>query len=177
MFLIFKESFLNLKKTKSIALSALFIAIDCVLRLLVIPIGPTINITLFFLPLSVCSMLLGPTAAALTGAAADVLTYFISPTGPYFPGFTLNALICGLVYGIFLYKQKPTLPRIIIARVILMFVVDLVLTTLWLHFMYTAPILETLSLRVVKCLILLPVEVILLSVVLKSVYKFKDKWR
>ncbi|MEE1280587.1 MAG: folate family ECF transporter S component [Oscillospiraceae bacterium] len=158
---IWKESFLSLKTVRGIALSAMFIAISCVLSFFKLGITQNVNITFFFLPISIAAMLLGPLPAAAVGGIADLLGCIIRPTGPYFPGFTLNAVVTGIVYGLFFYKKRPKLWVVIAARLIIMIAVDLILTPLWLHILYSTPLVWAFWVeRLIKCAIVCPIEIV-----------------
>lgn len=158
---IWKESFLSLKTVRGIALSAMFIAISCVLSFFKFGITTNVNITLFFLPISVAAMLLGPLPAAAVGGIADLLGCIIRPTGPYFPGFTLNAVVTGIIYGLFFYKKQSKLWVVIAARLIIMIAVDLILTPIWLHILYSTPLVWAFWVeRLIKCAIVCPIEIV-----------------
>ena len=50
--------------------------------------------------------MLGPWRAALVGILVDILgNFFRGETGQFFIGYTLTALVGGLIYGYFLYKK------------------------------------------------------------------------
>ena len=79
--------------------------------------------------------LYGPVVGGIVAAAGDILNLIIKPTGAYFPGFTLNALLSGMIYGCFLYKRPISVSRTLLARLTVV-VVELLLGTLWLSMMY-----------------------------------------
>lgn len=169
---IFIESVKALKSVQGIALCAMLIAISCVLGFFKFGIGQDINITFFFLPISIAALILGPVPAIAVGGIADVLGCIIRPTGPYFPGFTINAMIMGLVFGVFFYNKKPKISSIIISRLILAVVSDLILTPLWLHILYGRPLVWALFLeRLIKISVLGPIEIILIILINNAAYK------
>lgn len=159
-----------------LAFAAMLVALSCILSFCKFAIGPNINVTFFFLPIAIGAMYLGTLPAAAIGGIADILGCLIMPTGPYFPGFTLNAIITGLVYGAFFKGQKPKLWKIIVARLILMVAVDLVLTPLWLHILYSTPLVWAFWVqRFTKCAIVCPIEIILIYVVNSAFYRIIKK--
>ncbi len=173
---IFLDSLKTLKSVRGITVCAMLIAVCCVLGLFKFGISQDINITFFFLPISVAAVLLGPIPAMAVGGIADILGCIIRPTGPYFPGFTINSIIMGLVFGIFFYGKKPNLLKIIIARLILAVVIDLILIPIWLHLLYGSPLVWALFLeRLVKIAVLGPIEVLLMFFANSAVYRLKDK--
>ena len=54
------------------------------------------------------------------------------PAGAYFPGFTLTAVLAGLVYGFFLYRKPAAVWRAVAAVLIITVVLNMGLNTLWL---------------------------------------------
>ncbi len=98
----------NLKLRKTI-LAAILIAIGIVLTTFVSitypPNNAIIRFGIGFLPLMIISIILGPRIGIYSALIQDVGGYLIyalifGPSGPFFPGFTLNALLFGLVPGL-----------------------------------------------------------------------------
>lgn len=173
---LFKESLKALKTVRGLALCAILIAVSCVLCFLKWGITLSVNITFFFLPVSVAALLLGPIPAAIVGGVADILGAVITPTGPYFPGFTLNMIIVGLIYGIFFFKEKPRIWKIIVARLIVALLVDLFLTPLWLHILYSTPLVWAFWVeRFIKCAVVIPIEVVLMFTVNTALSRLNSK--
>ena len=106
-----------------------------------------------------------------TGGIADIIKFIIKPTGPFFPGFTLNEMILGFVYGLIFYKKEIKLPKVIGARMIVTFGINLVLTPLWLSIMYGNAYKFMVPVRLIKNLVMIPVDVFLLY----SVLRFAEK--
>ena len=52
-----------------------------------------------FLPIAAAGYLLGPVGAMIVAALGVILGTVIFGTGAYFPGFTVTALLVGLLYG------------------------------------------------------------------------------
>lgn len=167
IFKTLKESLLELKKLQVLVTSAMLLAVCIVLGLVgTVMIGPYIKISFSYLPIALGSMLFGPVIGGILGALSDILNYIISPKGPFFPGFTLNAIITGLIYGFAFYKKRITLKKIVITKVILVLVVDLLLTTYWLSDLYGQAFMVLLPARMLKSAIMLPIDVAILYFVL-----------
>jgi ECF transporter S component (folate family) len=131
-------------------------------------IGNSLKIGFSYLPNEFLYYMFGPAVGAIFGAAMDILTYILKPTGPFFYGFTLSAILKGLIYGFILYKKPLSLRRIFIANVISLVFITLLLETYWLTLLYGKAFLIFLSERLVK-IVLLPVETILLYLLIKGV--------
>ncbi len=166
------------KRTQAVyrlAFAAMLVAVSCILSFAKFAVGPSVNVTFFFLPIAVGAMYLGALPAAAIGAVADILGCLIMPTGPYFPGFTLSAAITGLIYGAFFKGQKPKLWKVITARLILMVAIDLILTPLWLHLLYSTPLVWAFWVqRFTKCAIVCPIEIVIIFIVNSAVYRIAN---
>ena len=107
---------LRLRKT---ILAALLVAIGIVLsQFLSITYPPNNAIIRFgigYIPLVIISVILGPKIGAASAVIQDILGYFVymlvfGSSGPFFPGFTINSLLFGvlpgLVYNLILKDKK-----------------------------------------------------------------------
>ncbi len=111
-------------------------------------------------------MLFGPVAGSILGALSDILNYILAPKGPFYPGFTINAIITGLIYGFGFYRKRITIKRIALIKVILVICVDILLSTYWLSDLYGQAFLALLPMRALKSIIMLPIDVAMLYFVL-----------
>lgn len=169
---LFKQSFLELKNTRNLTTLAMLMALQLVLSLFgSIPLSDSLKLSCSFLASSAIGMLFGPFCAALTGGLVDVMQAFIKPTGPFFPGFTLTAVLGGIIYGCFLYKDKPTLPRIILSKALVNLLLNIGMNSYWLYLLYGYGFWGMIPSRGLKNLILLPIEVILLYLILPQISK------
>jgi len=78
-------------------------------------------------------------------------------------------MLTGLVFGLFLYKKKLKLWRVIVSKACINIFLNLLLNTYWLAGLYGEGYLAMLPARLGKNLILLPLEVTLIFLVLKVV--------
>jgi ECF transporter S component (folate family) len=149
-----------MKKTRVLVFLSLLIAMD-ILLVHVIPVIQVdiIRISFGFVPESFSSMLFGPWIGGLGAAVADVLGMIIAPKGAYFPGFTLSALLTGILYGLFLYKRPKTLVRISLAVLCVTLFVDIGLNTYWLTILMGKGYLALLPARLIKCAVMAVVEI------------------
>ena len=114
-----------------------------------------------FMALALAGMLFGPAAAAGVGAAGDLIGMLLFPNGTFFPGFTLTAVLKGLVYGIFLHRsQKPA--RIVGAVLIVELVLSQCLQTLWISILYGSPYGAIFVTRLTQTAVMIPVELLVL---------------
>lgn len=134
---MFKESFFELKKPSSLAMTAMLLALCVVLGIFgnftLAFFGNMVKISFSFLPIAVAGALFGPVPALLVGALGDVLAFILAPSGAYIPGFTISAALTGLIYGCAFYKNQVTLPRVIVAWCVNALTVEAFLAALWFY--------------------------------------------
>ena len=122
-------------------------------------------------------MLYGPFTAAIAAGAGDIIKYLLKPDGAYFFGFTLTAMLGGMVYGCFLYREKCTIFRAIASKSLISLLLNCCLNTFWISLLYGMPFLGALGPRVIKNVVALPFEIILLYIVLNGMSKVVDRAR
>jgi ECF transporter S component (folate family) len=171
--LLIKSSMNELKSVSTISVAGMLVAISVVMSFVKIVLSPVLEVSFSFLPLAAGGLLYGPVVGGITGILSDILGYFIRPNGPFFPGFTLNALISGALYGFFLYKKPVTLKRVIIVSALITVLINLLLNSLWLSMMYGKAFVVLLSARIIKNLVMFPINTALLMVLLKFIEKFR----
>lgn len=163
----FIRSLRGMKTVRILATVAMLLAVQVILGLVAaIPLGNSIRISFGGLALSVTGALFGPVPAAINGALADILGSLIHPIGPYFPGFTLTGLLNGLIYGFVLYERRPTLKRVLLAKLLIDVICNLLLNTLWLDLLYGKAFFAILPARFLKNLLQYPVDVLMLYPIL-----------
>lgn len=158
------KPFDKLRNTKNLVFLSVMMALYLVLRSISIAINPYIYITFGFVPLMIIAKIFGPPITCISGILVDILAYIISPKGPYIFGFTINAGLSGLIYGLFLYepKFKPTkLWKIISAKTSVQVFINILLTTLWLAMTYGKSYKILFYPRLIKNLIQLPVDIVI----------------
>ncbi len=169
MFVRLKHSAKEFKKPVSLAGAALLIAVNAAINQFSIFLTPTLKIGFSFLAVALSGLLFGPLLTGVAGAAADIVKYLLYPNGPFFPGFTLNEFLIGVIYGLFLYKKKVTLPRVFLAVLTNMLLINFILNPLWLSMLYGKAFIVLLAERIVKNVILLPINTALLYFLAKAI--------
>lgn len=178
---LFLSSYNELKKVRCITLLGMLGAISIVINYFLTYL-PTeaLKISFNFLPNEFAYYLFGPVVGGVYGAALDILSFIVRPTGPYFYGFTLSSILTGILFGFILYKKPLSLRRIIIAKIIHMITISLLLNTYWLTILYGYHFTTILLGRSIKALIALPIEITLLHLLIKGanttgiIKSFKD---
>ncbi len=173
----FISSAMELKKIRTIAITAMFLALIMVLDLLNVRItlSQDMRITFDFLIMAMIGMMFGPSVGMLAGLASDVLGYLMNQGGgAYFPGFAITAALGGLIWGLFLYKTKLSWWKCLLAQAIINVFLNIGLNTLWLTMLYGVGTLGKLPLRILTNVVQLPIQVILvltLGKILGEIYK------
>ena len=161
---LFRDSALELRKPYTLVLTALLTALQIVTMLFSLDVLPTLRISFAFVFQAAAGMLFGPVVAAMQCVAADLIRSFMFPVGAFFPGYTLTALLTGVVYGCFFYRARVTWPRALCAKGLVNVVLHIGLNTFWMSLMLNQGIWAILPERVLKNLGLLAIEVPLLVI-------------
>ena len=132
-------------------------------------IMPTLKISPGYLITALLGMLYGPVAGGIAAGLGDIIKYLLKPDGVFFFGYTLNALLGGVIYGLFLYKAKVSVLRCTIAKLIINLGVNAGLGTLWSAMLYGKAFTVILPARLVANVVKVPFEVIILLIILPMV--------
>lgn len=113
----------------------------------------------------------------------DLIGATLFPSGPYFPGYTLSSTLSGLIYGLFLYKKssssytnKQFIIRLIISSLIVIVLVYMGFNSLWLYLTSNMGIAVFAPIRIIKQLVMFPVQVIIIFLLEKFLQKPMDKY-
>ncbi|WP_018659609.1 folate family ECF transporter S component [Allofustis seminis] len=138
---------------------AVMIALHLVLSRFSIPLGNANRISFSFIITALLGILYGPIIAGLANVSSDLLKSFLfGPGGPFFIGFTISAMLGGIIYGLFLHRKTIRWPHVLAATVVNTLFVNLVLNTYWVHLLFGTPFRELLVTRVPQNAIMLPIR-------------------
>ncbi|MCR5775620.1 MAG: folate family ECF transporter S component [Lachnospiraceae bacterium] len=154
-----------------LTISAMLLAISVIFGFFKIPLSQVSEIRLQFLPIAVEGMLFGPMYGGILGGLSDILCYIVRPTGAFFPGFTLSAIIQGVIYGLIL-KKDQSFKRIIAAQALDTIIVSLILNPVWLMMLYGNGLIPIFTGRIVKVIIMFPINTILLTAIVRPASGF-----
>ncbi|MBQ6850002.1 MAG: folate family ECF transporter S component [Oscillospiraceae bacterium] len=171
-----KNAAKELKSVRAITGAALFAAMSPILALCTIQVNQFLQIGFTSLTHAMTGYFFGPLVACMSGGIADIIKYMLKPNGPFFPGFTINEMLVGFIYGMFFYKRKITLPKCITARFIVTVGINLTLTPLWLSFLYGNAFKFMVPTRIIKNIIMIPVDIFLLHTLLKFCEKNRNRF-
>lgn len=172
-----------MSKNKKIILSAMLLALLIVLSRFLSIQTQFLVLSFGFIPIMMSAIWLGPKYSMMIAALGDLIGALLFPFGAYFPGFTVSAAISGLIYGLFLYNKNNTpisnmkfLFKLIISSILVLCMVNIFITSLWLHMLYGKAYLVIISTRTVSQLIMLPIQVIIIYILNKVLNPIVDKY-
>lgn len=172
-----------MSKNKKIILSALLLAILIILSRFLSIKTPIMKISFAFVPTMLCAIWLGAKYACFINIVGDIIGATLFPTGPYFIGYTISTGIAGLIYGLILYKKtsnqyssKQFLFRLIMATTLVAVIVNMGLNTLWISITGGKAFIVLFWTRIVKQLIMIPIHVIVIFFLEKTLRKPFDKY-
>lgn len=103
-----KGAFHVFKNRRAVVVAGMLLALHLILAMFLgIYLTQTVKLSVAFITNVITGYLFGPCMAFVTGALGDILQYILKPVGGYFFGWTLNAAIGGLVYGLAFYHKAP----------------------------------------------------------------------
>lgn len=130
---LFRTSMDELKNIRTLTMTALFGCMSVVMGYFTIQIGDFLKIGFSSVVQQFVYYLFGPGTGMLFAGAMDILKFAVRPTGAFFPGYTLNAMVAAVIYGFFYYRQRITLRRVLAAQFLVAMVCNVCLGTLWWH--------------------------------------------
>ncbi|MBQ2897660.1 MAG: folate family ECF transporter S component [Clostridia bacterium] len=185
---MFKSSFYEMKKIKTIVLCGLMIALGAAIEAAnPLNFGELLKIRLDFAATAVMGFVAGPVAAPIAAAVGDVIRYIIKPAGgAFFPGYTLSAAAGGFIYGILLYKKGKMLIKkskvidillkCFLAKLLINLFVNVTLNSIWVYMTTGKALAVLMPARIIKNAVALPFEVLILFAVIYYVNKYLRKY-
>ena len=172
-----------MSKIKKIVLAALLLGILIVLSRFLSIKTPIIRISFGYVPIMLSAIWLGPKWSTLIAGLGDLIGALLFPSGTFFPGYTLSSVLSGFIYGIILYKKegkeysnKQFVIRLIISVLLVVVFVNGLLNTLWVYITSSSAASVIVPIRVVKQLVMFPIQVITIFILEKALRKPFDKY-
>ena len=172
-----RDAAAELEDIKMLVITALMIALRIALKPFAIYIGPQMAIQTATLATALGAMIFGPVLAIPAAIISDTVGFMIFPTGDYFLPFMLTEIASTMIYALCLYRAKPSASRVMIARFLICFVVNVVLQQLIFAWQYTYmgnpekakdSIMGIMTVaRIFKNLFFFPIETVVITLFLK----------
>lgn len=154
------------KQVLDLTVMAMVVAIRLVMEMLPsIKFGLYVQIGFGFIGAAIAGVMLGPWRAALVGILVDILgNFFRGESGQFFIGYTLTALVGGLIYGYVLYKRPLRWEQIFMAVLLVTIFCNLGLNSIWVYMMTQKAFTVFMPMRIIKNMITLPLNTAILTV-------------
>lgn len=167
----FGNSAKELKSLQTVVFCGLMGALSIILKMLAsINFGP-FTITYAWIPNRIVDSMFGPAIGALYGGIMDIIKFIMKPTGEFNLAYTAIAMLAGLIFGAVLYNKPVSFMRIFFAQAIVKIFVNAGITTYLMAFERGQAFMALLPARLVKNLIMIPLDSIILFVVLVALMK------
>lgn len=114
------KSINSVKKMKifDMCLISILFALQMLMKFISIPSGfADLGIGLTYLVFAYICLIYGPIWGLIIGFGSDIFGFLIKPT-IFHPGYTLQAMLTGFVYGLCLYKTDLRFSKVLICRLI-----------------------------------------------------------
>ncbi len=122
-----------------------------------------LSVSLGFLPIAAAGMLFGPVGGTIAAIVADVVGALLFPFGVFSLFFTLSAALSGLCYGYFMHKPSPSKRQLMLCQLLISLFLHLLLNTVLVIPYLKNGFWGALPLRIVKNVVMFPIEVMLLG--------------
>ena len=160
------------KSTQMLVTIGLLVALHIILSRFLSINAWNMKIGFAFVAVFVGAYLYGPVAGAVVGGLGDFLGAILFPIGAYFPGFTLNCALTGVVLGLLLYKKQSPL-RVVIATLIDQLAISMWITPLWISILYGSPYWPLIVSRLPQIGIMVVVEIVVTLLMIKIMERIK----
>ena len=125
-------------KVRDITVIAMLFALMLASKMLPLPSGfCDLGISFTYLFFAIICMIYGPVYGFVVGVFSDIIGFFMPNGGGIFNfGYTLQAALTGVIYGLFLFKTKITFTKVLTARIIVNFVMNVIYGSFLYIFVY-----------------------------------------
>lgn len=160
-----------IKKPKTLATCAMLIALNIVLGYATLTISSYIRIGFGFVTVPVVSMMFGPLVGCVMGMAQDILAYIIKPTGALLISITMTAGMTGIIYARAFHKKSITFLRVLLTQMVIIIFINIILNSIALAPTVASGLIGIIPSRVIKNIILLPIQSVIIYTILKTTEK------
>ena len=134
-------------KVKDITVIEMLFALMLASKMLPVPSGfGDLGLSFTYLFFAIICMIYGPVYGFVVGVFSDIIGFFMPNGGGIFNlGYTLQAALTGMVYGLFFFKTKISFTKVLTARIIVNFVMNVLYGSFLYVFVYYVDDTMTLS--------------------------------
>ena len=151
---------------------ALLTAMQIILaRYLVIPVSESLRFSMSFIPVVIAARRFGIVGGMAVYGLGDFLGAIIFPAGgAYFPGFTVTAVVAGLIYGLFLAKKSGVV-RIVLSVLFSQLICTLLMNSYWLSVLMGSEFSAIFISRIPQALIMSALQIVFMLCFLEKICK------
>ena len=159
--------------TRMLTRMALLIALNVILERILslrIILGGVEGLRIGFGPLPVvfAGIFMGPLAGGLVGAVGDLVGFFINPTGPYMPHFTLTAALRGIIPGLLIFlasrggRREVGVFPLFLAVAAMFILVNVLILPYFIEILFGTLRVATVPAKIVEAVVSIPAYTVLL---------------
>lgn len=151
---------------------ALLTAMQIILaRYLAIPVSESLRFSTSFIPVVIAARRFGIVGGMAVYGIGDFLGAIIFPAGgAFFPGFTVTAIVTGLIYGLFLGKKSGAV-RIVLSVILSQFICTLLMNSYWLSMLMGSEFSAIFISRIPQALIMTALQIVFMLCFLEKICK------
>ena len=158
---------------RMLVIAAVFCAMRVAVDAISIHFGPDLYVTVSYLVTALGAYLYGPLMGLACGAITDTISATLFPKGGYFFPFIFIEMLGGFLFGLFLWRKKPTATNLIFSKLSVTVLCNVILNSVVLLWMYAwmgnpKTSLVFLVPRLIKNVALFPAECVLLALLFNA---------
>ena len=171
-----REAAAQLRSVNMLAMAALIVALRVAVKFLKIPLAAGLSVSLDCYVNSLGSLIYGPLMGLLVGAVSDTVGCALQGFADYFFPFILTEMLSSFIFGLFFWRRPLGAGRALAAKFTVNLICNIILTSVlmkWYYYLYfgveKAEAYNLINMvRIVKNLVLFPVEAVLITVILSA---------
>ncbi|MBE5039283.1 folate family ECF transporter S component [Ructibacterium gallinarum] len=164
----------QIRKPRTMVICAMMVTLNIVLGYFNLWLSSYLRVGFGFVTQPVVTMMFGPLAGCVTGVFQDILSYMLNPVGgAYMPTYSMCVGISGMIYGFVLYRRPVTLWRVFLAKLLVIVLSNILLNSIALAPTVGSGFIGILPARILKNLLLLPIQTAVVYAVLKFAQQFQ----
>ena len=141
---------------------AMFLAINCVISAFYINVGANLKIYFTFIITMIIAAYYPFGIVCIYAIIEDIISFFLFPSGGFFFGYTLTALLSMIIYWLFLHK-KVNLLTISLSKLTVNLLANVLLNSVWTYIILNkqkAYLVYAYS-SLIKNITMLPIEILI----------------
>lgn len=148
---------MNISNEKLVTFS-LLIAVGVIISRFLSINMPILKIGFDFIPIVICAKRYGAVSTGIVAALIDFVGANLFSFGAYFPGFTISAVISGLIMGYFFYNKVISIQRYFLVFSLEGVIVTILLNSFFISFLSDTPLYVLLPVRIFQCCLLVVIK-------------------